>query len=67
VHAARCTQGLKALLSSRLFVPCSGLQYAQQPVVKLTLRQMLEFGQSAWLDQAKLIESAEFVREEVGG
>ena len=41
------------------------LQYAQQPVVQLTLRHMMELGQSAWLDQGRLIYSAEFVREEV--
>ena len=51
--------------------PCAaalfaGAQYAQRPIVKLTLRQMLELGQAAWLDQRKVIESAEFVREEVG-
>lgn len=42
------------------------MQYAEQPIVKLTLKQMLEFGEGAWYDHNRIIESAEFVREEVG-
>lgn len=45
-------------------LPCP-LQYARQPVEKLTLRQMLEFGQNAWADTSKLLASARFCQAEL--
>ncbi|KAL4447906.1 hypothetical protein ABPG75_005125 [Micractinium tetrahymenae] len=39
--------------------------YAQQPVRKLTLRQLLNFGRDAWYDQSRVLDSARFVQAEL--
>ncbi|PSC73841.1 pyruvate dehydrogenase kinase [Micractinium conductrix] len=39
--------------------------WAQKPVRKLTLRQLLNFGRDAWFDQSRVLESSRFVQAEL--
>lgn len=59
------TPGAKEVRALESFFDSTVQEYAQQPLEKLTLRSMLDFGRDAWYDQSKILESARMCQREL--